>query len=177
MTYEIVMPQLGLTMEEGAVVCWQKQIGDWVKKGEVLFVVETDKTEMEVESSSAGYLNSVRVEVKQTVPVGTVIAILGDQPGEDATAMAPMGAVTIAATAASREEAEQPASAQLTTHEAPESPPSSLGPAMTDEFPASPRARRLARELGVDLSLVKPARGERIVEDDVRKFHEQRVTD
>ena len=91
MTYEIVMPQLGLTMEEGAVVCWQKQVGDWVNKGEVLFVVETDKTEMEVESSSAGYLNLVRVEVKHKVPVGTVIAILGDQRGEGASTPAARG--------------------------------------------------------------------------------------
>ena len=53
MTYDVVMPQLGLTMEEGSVVSWGKQAGDWVEKGEVLFTVETDKVEMEVESRAA----------------------------------------------------------------------------------------------------------------------------
>ena len=82
MTYEVVMPQLGLTMEEGSVVSWKKQVGDRVTKGEVLFTVETDKTEMEVESADSGYLNSLQVRLGEKVRVGTVIALLGDRPGE-----------------------------------------------------------------------------------------------
>ncbi len=80
MIYEVVMPQLGLTMEEGTVTAWHKKLGDRVEKGEMLFTLETDKAEMEVESTDAGYLNAVVVEVGKTLPVGTLIAILGDQP-------------------------------------------------------------------------------------------------
>src|SRR5438876_11370003 len=82
MTFDVVMPQLGLTVEEGSVVSWGKQAGDWVEKGEVLFTVETDKVEMEVESTDSGYLNSIQVEAGKKVPVGTIIATLGDKPGE-----------------------------------------------------------------------------------------------
>ena len=54
MAYKIVMPQLGLTMEEGAVTSWLKKPGEWVEKGDPLFTVETDKVEMEVESMGQG---------------------------------------------------------------------------------------------------------------------------
>ena len=56
MAYKIVMPQLGLTMEEGSVTGWLKKPGEWVEKGDALFTVETDKVEMEVEAMGKGYL-------------------------------------------------------------------------------------------------------------------------
>jgi pyruvate dehydrogenase E2 component (dihydrolipoamide acetyltransferase) len=174
MTYEVVMPQLGLTMEEGSVVSWKKQVGDRVTKGEVLFTVETDKSEMEVESADSGYLNSLQVRLGEKVRVGTVIALLGDRPGE----------VTIksaaSATAASIDAgARKIATVQTISPVKPDHVPADSGeiglPAQTlsaHEIAASPRARRLAKELGVDISAVKPARGKRIVEEDVRRFHE-----
>jgi pyruvate/2-oxoglutarate dehydrogenase complex dihydrolipoamide acyltransferase (E2) component len=76
MLYNIVMPQLGLTMTEGAVTAWLKRVGDWVEKGEPLFMVETDKAEMEFESMGSGYLSAILVDLRQIVPVGTVIAQL-----------------------------------------------------------------------------------------------------
>lgn len=79
MPYNIVMPQLGLAMTEGAVTAWLKQVGEWVEKGEPLFMVETDKAEMEFEAMGSGYLDAILVELKQRVPVGTVIAILREQ--------------------------------------------------------------------------------------------------
>jgi pyruvate dehydrogenase E2 component (dihydrolipoamide acetyltransferase) len=124
MASEIVMPQLGLTMTEGAVTTWLKQPGERVQKGEVLFTVETDKVEMEVESTATGYLQSVLVGVGEMVKVGTVIAKVGETP--DAVRAV-----------------------------------------------ASPRARKLAQELGIELSQVKPARGTRVVEEDVRLHAEQ----
>jgi pyruvate dehydrogenase E2 component (dihydrolipoamide acetyltransferase) len=173
MTYEVVMPQLGLTMEEGSVVSWNKQVGDRVTKGEVLFTVETDKTEMEVESADSGYLNSLQVRLGEKVRVGTVIAILGDRPGE----VAIQGEVTA-------REANIDGSARGTTNLP--TPPAKPGldsedsdagglPAQapsSGEIASSPRARRLAKELGVDINAVKPARGNRIVEEDVRRFYE-----
>ncbi len=80
MPYNIVMPQLGLTMTEGSVTAWLKKVGDWVDKGEPLFMVETEKAEMEFESMGSGYLGAILVDLKQIVPVGTVIATLRDQP-------------------------------------------------------------------------------------------------
>jgi pyruvate/2-oxoglutarate dehydrogenase complex dihydrolipoamide acyltransferase (E2) component len=78
MSYQIVMPQLGLTMEEGSVTSWQKKPGEWVEKGQALFTVETDKVEMEVEAMSSGYLNNITIAIGEKVPVGTPIAMLTD---------------------------------------------------------------------------------------------------
>jgi pyruvate dehydrogenase E2 component (dihydrolipoamide acetyltransferase) len=80
MPYEIVMPQLGLTMEEGTVTGWLKNPGEWVEKGEPLLTVETDKVEMEVEALSSGYLEKIQVEPGKAVSVGTLLAILADHP-------------------------------------------------------------------------------------------------
>ncbi|HEX4425500.1 MAG TPA: biotin/lipoyl-containing protein [Terriglobales bacterium] len=84
MAYKIVMPQLGLTMEEGSVTGWLKKTGDFIEKGDPLFTVETDKIEMEVESMGKGYLGEILVEVNQKVPVGTLLAMLNDKPESDA---------------------------------------------------------------------------------------------
>jgi pyruvate dehydrogenase E2 component (dihydrolipoamide acetyltransferase) len=83
MAYKIIMPQLGLTMEQGAVTSWQKKPGEWVEKGEVLFTVQTDKVEMEVEAMSQGYLGKSQVPTGQPVPVGTLLAMLTDEPEAD----------------------------------------------------------------------------------------------
>lgn len=80
MAYDIVMPQLGLSMTEGSVISWLKKVGDWVGKGEPLFEVETDKVEMEVESMGSGYLAEILIAPGRTVAVGTVIARLSDTP-------------------------------------------------------------------------------------------------
>ena len=80
MAYKIVMPQLGLTMEEGSVSSWLKKPGEFVEKGEALFIVETDKIEMEVESMGKGYLGPIKVELGVRVPVGTLLTMLTDEP-------------------------------------------------------------------------------------------------
>lgn len=72
------MQQLGLTMTEGSVTTWLKNVGERVEKGEPRFVVETDKAEMEVESMGSAYLPAVLVELGQMVSVGIVIATLSD---------------------------------------------------------------------------------------------------
>ena len=176
MTHNVVMPQLGLTMEEGSVVAWRKQPGDWVEKGEVLFIVETDKAEMEVESTDSGYLNSVQVEVGKNVRVGTVIAILADQPGE--VACQEEAALAKAASAVPVQERSAPESksaAQVVMDRPAGGAAASLPESVPGrEFAASPRARRLAEELGIDLSAVRPGRGRRIVEEDVRRFQASR---
>lgn len=144
MAYEIVMPQLGLTMTEGSITTWLKQPGEWVEKGEILFTVQTDKVEMEVESFGSGYLQRILVDSGKMAPVGTLLATLADEPpGPEAVAPPAEQSSSGAETGASRQ-----------------------------RVIASPRARRLARELGLDLALINAAPGDRITEDHVRRYHQ-----
>ena len=76
MIYRIKLPRLGETMEEGTLTTWHKQVGDAVAKGDLLYCVETDKTSMDIESVWAGQLQEIRCPAGQTIPVGTVVAVI-----------------------------------------------------------------------------------------------------
>jgi pyruvate/2-oxoglutarate dehydrogenase complex dihydrolipoamide acyltransferase (E2) component len=77
MEVEVVMPRLGSEMTEGTIVEWLKKEGDRVNKGEVLFLVDTEKAEVEVESEVAGTLKQILVsDEKQEIPVGQAVAII-----------------------------------------------------------------------------------------------------
>jgi len=164
MSVSIVMPQLGLTMTEGKVSEWLKKPGEFVRKGEMLFIVSTDKTDMEVESLDEGTLAEIIVQPGNVVPVGTVIALLSRPGGEESVPTPTVGEVLIPTDQGKTDEPVAPAevnnsSASVTAK------PSENG------VSASPRARKLARELGVDISLIAPSGGrDRIVEDDVRQL-------
>ncbi len=162
MPYEIIMPQLGLTMTEGAVTKWLKQPGDSIEKGEMLFTVETDKVEMEVESTGTGYVSAV-MEPGQIVPVRTVIATIADRPGET---------IPLPRKAASEGSEISPngaGNAEL------ESVPERVAPPPSGrDVPASPRARALSKSLGIDIQQVQPSRGSRIVEEDVLRYEKER---
>ena len=145
MTHDVVMPQLGLTMTEGSVSVWLKKPGDKIEKGEPLFSVETDKVEMEVEATVSGYVAAEVLEPKQVVPVGTVIAVIVDREEE------------IAAAATEPHRATTNGKSPEVTGATP--------------FPASPMAKRLAKELGVDLRGLTPAKGARISAEDVQRAH------
>jgi pyruvate dehydrogenase E2 component (dihydrolipoyllysine-residue acetyltransferase) len=73
---EVIMPQLGETVTEGTVANWYKKVGDTVKADEPLFDVETDKVTTEVPSIVTGVVKAILVEAGQTVPVGTVLAVI-----------------------------------------------------------------------------------------------------
>jgi pyruvate dehydrogenase E2 component (dihydrolipoamide acetyltransferase) len=164
MSVPVVMPQLGLTMTEGSVSEWLKKPGDLVRKGEMLFVVSTDKADMEVESLDEGNLAQIVVQPGNVVPVGTVIAYLG-RPGEETVAV-PAAAQSAVVPA---EQALKVVAADASVAKG----SAAVAPAQSRQggLPASPRARKLARDLGVDISQVPPSAGrERIVEDDVRQF-------
>ena len=83
---DIVMPQLGETVSEGTVTQWLKKAGDAVKRDELLFVVGTDKAEMEIPAPADGVLSQILVKEGETVPVGTKLAVIG---GDGAPAPAP----------------------------------------------------------------------------------------
>lgn len=157
MATEVVMPRMGLTMEEGTVVRWLKREGEVVKAGEILLEIETDKVTAEVEARVEGVLGKILVAEGETVPIGTPIALIlgaGEALPEAVSAAggktAPQTAPEVAGGAA---------------------PPTALP--VTNKVRASPAARRAARQLGVDLSQVS-GRGPlgRILESDVRRFVE-----
>ncbi|MDP9265043.1 MAG: 2-oxo acid dehydrogenase subunit E2 [Chloroflexota bacterium] len=170
----VILPKLGLTMEEGRVVSWLKKEGDRVESGEILFEVETDKATMEVEAPAAGYVRRLLVAPGETVPVTHVIAVIttsADEPlAEPAAAAAvPPAERAVASPAAAVPPGEpvvaSPGAAVPPGEPVVASPGAPLPPG--ERVVASPAARKRADELGVDLSRVTPAKGGRISIDDV----------
>lgn len=160
MAIAIAMPRLGWTMEEGTLVEWLKAPGETVAAGDILFTVESDKALNEVESFDGGMLH-IPAGVPgpgQTVPVGTVLGYLL-APGEVPPEPAPLSPAPVPL-------APRPVASTLGA--APPGP--AAAPPAGDARPAiSPRARRLAEELGVDWQgLTGSGRTGRITEDDVR---------
>jgi len=79
MAREVRLPQLGQTMEEGTIVNCLVKVGDEVKKGDVIFEIETDKATLEMESPAEGFVKYVLTEVDQTLPVGAPLLVVGDK--------------------------------------------------------------------------------------------------
>ena len=151
MATTVVMPQMGYDMQEGTLVRWLKQEGEEVARGEAIAEIETDKAVIEMEAYASGVVLKTVVAEGSTVPVGEAIAFIGVQ-GEPVPDVAP-------ATAAPEEAAPEPEPAAETTEAA--------APA-ADEVRASPVARRLAQEKGIDLTLVRgTGPNGRITRDDV----------
>lgn len=163
MATKVTLPLLGQTMEEGTIIKWFKKEGDRVEKEEPLLEVMTDKANMEVESPESGVLLKIVAQEDETVPVKGLIAILGE-PGEDISALL---AEAGAAGEASAAPAEAPAEEKKVAE--PSAPaPAAAAPA-GGRVAASPRARRLAEEHGIDLAQLAPGSGPggRIIEKDV----------
>ena len=159
------MPQLGMTMTEGSVVQWLKQPGELVEKGEMLLVVQTDKVDIEIESPCSGTFAASFVELGEVVPVGTVIGRIENIAGKPAPAV-PTASSVASRLVAPREQTHSPTVSIPEVVTSGDSQESKL---------ATPRAKKLARELGLDISLVPDyeQRG-RIVEADVQRFIEER---
>ena len=159
MPVNVTMPKWGLTMKKGKITKWFKKEGDSVQKGENLFEVETEKITNRVEAPAGGILFQIVVPEGTTVPVGAILAIIAE-PGEQPERIEgiQMGEVVEeAAPAAGAPPAAEPEK-----------------PAKRKFVPATPAARRLAKELGIDLSSVPgTGPGGRISEADVTKVHEE----
>ncbi len=141
------MPKLGLTMEEGTIVRWLKAEGDNVEKGDIIFEVQTDKVVMEVESPGSGILGRILVGEDETVPIATIVAYLV-APGEEVAELVPTVDISTPAVPKEVREVRRESRRQVV---------------------ATPAARRLARDEGVDLTLVSGTGKEgMVVKDDVR---------
>ncbi len=150
MSKEISLPKMGQTMEEGTVVNCLVKVGDEVRKGDVIFEIETDKATLEMESPAVGFVKFIVAEVNQTLPVGAVMMILGDKdeqvPMEYVEQLT--GGKGLAAGALGTPAAQMPTTiAPLGAMPEPGKPMSKIM--------ASPRAKKLAEDLGVDLAGIK----------------------
>lgn len=168
---EIVkMPKLSDTMTEGVVSKWHKKVGDKVKSGELLAEIETDKATMDFESFQDGVLLYIGVEEGKGAPVDSVLAILG-AAGEDYKAL--LASAGSAPAAAQVAEAAVPAAAPAPV--VTPAPTQTMAPATVSSddarTKASPLAKKIASEKGIDLSQVNGSGdGGRIVKRDIENF-------
>src|SRR5580700_8500809 len=137
MAFSVVMPALEMAQETGKLLAWRKKEGDHVSKGEPLLEIETDKAVVEVEAPADGILAGVKASEGSEIPVGQTIAWIvapGEQPPADTAPSTPAAR----ATSQPKREPSHSAPAQAAT------------PASAVSARISPKARRLAKELGVD---------------------------
>ena len=161
MAHPILMPKPGQMTEECTLVAWHKQPGDPVHRGDVLFEIETDKSNMDVEAFDDGVLLRTYVEVGQTVPVNSVVAYVG-QEGEAVPDQAPAAALAPVPMAPAAPAPETAASSKLTEAAAPDA-------GRADRIRISPRASRLAAGSGIDPRTIAGTGPEgRITERDVQ---------
>jgi pyruvate dehydrogenase E2 component (dihydrolipoamide acetyltransferase) len=141
------MPSLGADMEAGTLVEWLVKPGDWVKRGDVVAVVETQKGAIEIETYQAGQIEKFLVELNSKVPVGTPLAQIRTEGEAKPAAVAPAPAPPRAVPAA------VPITPPVVTPVRAPSPPP-VAPAAVAGARASPAARKLAEERGIDLSTI-----------------------
>lgn len=152
---EVVMPKLGLTMRKGRIVEWKKKEGDFVREGEVIAIGETEKLTFEIKAPISGVLLKIYIPAKSEAPVGGVIAYIGE-PGEKPPEIPTITEVPITPTPAPKPEV-------------------SVAKPATPTVRATPRARRLAEEKGIDLSKIQgTGPGGLITEEDVLREIERR---
>ena len=167
---DVLMPQLGETVAEGKITQWFKSAGDAIKPGDNLFEIETDKVSMEVPSTTAGVLAEIRVPAGEVAPVGAVVAVIADgaaasaaPAAETPSKPAPSSAAPAArpAPVAAPIAAAQPAMAapiKLDPFFEVRTPQRNYGPArLAGGGSATPLARRLAAEGGIDLAAISPS--------------------
>lgn len=178
----VKMPKLSDTMTDGVVAVWNKKVGDTVKKGEILAEIESDKATMEFESFQNGVMLYIGVEKGQSAPVDSILCIIGEQ-GEDISALlasnaAPAKTETAKAEPVAEKKAEPVVVAKTETVNTAPAVQKAVAVAETvstngdSRLKASPLAKKLAEEKGIDIGLVKGS-GEygRIVKRDVEGFH------
>jgi len=144
MAFDVVMPQMGESIAEATVLKWHKQVGDLIAKDDTLYEISTDKVDAEIPAPAAGTLLEILVDVNLTVPVGTVVARIGDASEKPSGAGAPSAASVPAPLA--------PAAAESPAPLADEDDNSLEGRLRTK---SSPLVREMAKQHGVDLARVQ----------------------
>ncbi|RFP86690.1 pyruvate dehydrogenase [Rhodobacteraceae bacterium 63075] len=150
---EVIMPALGMAQDTGLIVAWHKALGDEVAAGDILFEVETDKATMDVEAGENGFVAALLAEAGEAAPVGAPIAVISAEKPSNPVQR-------------SQADAAAPATSQTKADSAPDSKPEpepakvpqAPAPKRTDgRILASPKARRLALEQGLDLNRLAEA--------------------
>ena len=167
---DVVMPQMGVSVSEGTVTKWNKQVGDQIEADETLLEISTDKVDTEVPSPASGVVSEILVEEGATVEVGTVLARIGGEVGAAAPAAAPAAPAPEPATQAAADESEAAAS------EVAEPLPPPAAPVAASENGksfVSPVVARIASEHGIDPSQVPgTGSGGRVTKKDIQAFIE-----
>ncbi|MCL1469372.1 dihydrolipoamide acetyltransferase family protein [Argonema antarcticum] len=162
MIHEVFMPALSSTMTEGKIVSWVKSPGDKVEKGETVVVVESDKADMDVETFYEGYLATIVIQAGEVAPVGAAIALVAETEAEIETAKQQAASKKAPSAATAPAKVAPAETAQPVT--------AAAGSANGDNGRqiVSPRAKKLAKELKVDLNSLKGSGPHgRIVAEDV----------
>ena len=186
---EVTMPRLSDTMSEGTVGKWLKQVGDAIANDEIIAEIETDKATMELQAFESGFLQKILVPEGQTVEIGTPIAIIGDSADGVESGAPAAGPATEEPAGASQQAPAEEGGAEAKAKTAAEakaqveqSPPATAEPQAAaaaevdgqtngERVKASPLARRLAEEHGVDLRQVQgTGPGGRIIKENVESF-------
>jgi pyruvate dehydrogenase E2 component (dihydrolipoamide acetyltransferase) len=154
MAIQVLMPKIGLTMTEGKIVEWKKREGEWVNKGEILFVFETEKVAFEVEAPQSGFLAKILAHVDEIVPIGGVVGLLIEKEGEKVE-VTPKKPEVIA--------------------ERIEKKILEVRPERAERIRATPMAKKIAKERGLDLkNVVGSGIGGRIRRRDVESSFDRR---
>lgn len=165
MIHDIFMPALSSTMTEGKIVSWEKAPGDKIEKGETVVVVESDKADMDVESFYSGYLATILVQAGEEAPVGEAIAYIAETEAEIEEAKQKASQTATPATSTPTPEVKPTVETQPVIIPEVATPAKSNGRVVV-----SPRAKKLAKQLKVDLSsIVGSGPNGRIIAEDVEK--------
>lgn len=169
----VLMPRLSDTMTEGVIAGWNKKVGDAVKKGDVLAEIETDKATMELESYKNGTLLYQGAQKGEKIQVNDLLCIIGEQGKIDVDAVVAAAKGGGAVAAAPAEKSAEPAQQQAAVAE---EETSSVSADANGRIKASPLARRLAADKGIDLNKVQGSGdGGRIVKSDIDNYTPQQA--
>ena len=178
MSTPVVMPQMGESIAEGTIVRWIKKVGDTVDRDEPLFEISTDKVDAEIPSPTAGVLLEIAVKEGETVPIHSVVAMIGEagtKPSASAPASSPSASAADAATA--RPAAPVPVAAAPAAPAPVAAMPGAAVAADGRAQRSSPLVRRIAKEHGVDIGHISGSgAGGRVTKHDILEFIESGPT-
>ena len=167
----ITMPRLSDTMEEGTVASWLKKVGDTVAEGDILAEIETDKATMEFESFHNGTLLYVGIQEGESAPVDSVLAIIGAKDADVKAAIASLSTKTAPVAEAPKAVAAPAIAAKTETPKAVSTPVVAVKKVNNGRIIASPLAKKLAEEKGIDITMVSGSGdGGRIIKRDIESY-------